>query len=148
MLCLSCLARRLGRGLRLEDFRAAPVNAMVTQLLAQRPVSESAFVPADEASACAEFDDSPMGWDDYGIIDEIIGDADKLSQIDGALISLVTARPKKVAAIIGRTLASPAHTPGLPEVFYLERLRLLVEAGALRTVGDLDDLMKCEVYLP
>jgi hypothetical protein len=148
MLCLSCLERRLGRGLQPEDFKAAPVNAKVAQFLAQRPASAIPIVPAADASTCVEFDDSPMGWDDYGIIDEIAADADKLSQIDAALISLVTAKPRKVAGIIGRTLASPAHVPGLPDVFYLERVRLLVEAGVLEVVGDLDDLMKCEVYLP
>jgi hypothetical protein len=132
----------------LEDFKAAPVNAKVAQFLAQRPVSENVIVPADDASTCVEFDDSPMGWDDYGIIDEITADADKLSQIDAALISLITAKPRKVAAIIGRTRGSPAHVPGLPDDFYLERVRLLVEAGVLRVVGDLDDLMKCEVWLP
>jgi hypothetical protein len=88
-----------------------------------------------------------MGLDDYGLIDELT--VDQLSAIDGALMSLATGKPRKVAAIIGRTLgASPAHVPGLPDYFYLERVRLLVESGALRVVGDVDDLMRCEVLSP
>jgi Protein of unknown function len=115
-------------------------------ILAQWPKSEN-IVPAGDASECAEFDDSPMGWEDYGLIDEL--SAEKLGQIDAALVSLVTAKPRKVAGIIGRTMAgSPARVPGLPDYFYLERVRLLVESGVLRAVGNLDDLMKGEVRLP
>jgi hypothetical protein len=88
-----------------------------------------------------------MDWDDYGLFDELT--VDQLRGIDAALMSLATVKPRKVAAIIGRTMsASPAHVPGLPDYFYLERVRLLVEGGKLRPVGDVDDLMKCEVLLP
>jgi hypothetical protein len=67
MLCLLCLERRLGRSLRLEDFKSVPENGHVAQFLAQWPKSEN-IVPAGDASECAEFDDSPMGWEDYGLI--------------------------------------------------------------------------------
>ena len=88
-----------------------------------------------------------MDWDDYGLIDELT--VDQLRGIDAALMSLATVKPGKVAAIIGRTMvASPAHVPGLPDYFYLERVRLLVESGELRALGDVEDLMKCEVLLP
>jgi hypothetical protein len=43
---------------------------------------------------------------------------------------------------------SPARVPGLPDYFYLERMVLLVESGVLRLVGDIEDPMKGEVYLP
>jgi hypothetical protein len=143
MLCLLCLERRLGRSLRLQDFKL-PVNQLVAQFLAQRSMPDHVHT---EEQQDAQFDDSPMGWDDYGLIDELT--ADQLNQIDAALISLATAKPRKVASIVGRTLAaSPAHVPGLPDYFYLERVRLLVESGALRVVGDNDDLMKGEVCLP
>jgi hypothetical protein len=147
MLCLLCLERRLGRALRFEDFKCVPVNGRIAQFLAQRPISENPPGAADGTEQGAEFDDSPMGWDDYGLIDELT--VDQLSQVDAALMSLATPKPRKVAGIIGRTLAaSPAHIPGLPDYFYLERVRLLVASGALRAVGDDDDLMRCEVFLP
>jgi hypothetical protein len=89
----------------------------------------------------------PMNLDDYGLIDELTPDA--LCQIDAALKSLATAKPKKVAAIIGRVMAySPARVPGLPDYFYLERMRLLVESGVLRLVGDIEDPMRGEVFFP
>jgi hypothetical protein len=88
-----------------------------------------------------------MDWDDYGLIDELT--VDQLRGIDTVLMSLATIKPIKVAAIIGRTMtASPARVPGRPDYFYLERVRLLVEGGELRALGDVDDLMKCEVLLP
>jgi hypothetical protein len=93
------------------------------------------------------FDDSPMDWGDYGLIDELTPDA--IGQIDAALRSLATTKPKKVAAIIRRVMEhSPAHVPGLPDYFYLERLCLLVESGVLKLVGDMEDPMKGEVCLP
>lgn len=147
MLCLSCLERRLGRLLRFEDFKDVPSNGPIAKFLAQRPISENSSGPADRAEHGAEFDDSPMDWDDYGLFDELT--VDQLRGIDAALMSLATLKPRKVAAIIARTMsASPAHVPGLPDYFYLERVRLLVEGGKLRPVGDVDDLMGCEVLLP
>ena len=148
MLCLSCLERRLGRPLRSQDFISAPVNDCVSRFLNQRQTSDNAHAPAKEAlQSGEEFDDSPMAWDDYGLIAELTDN--KLREIDAALVSLTTVKPVKVASIIGRTISSsPAHVPGLPDFFYLERMRLLVESGALKLVGNMSDLMKCEICLP
>jgi len=88
-----------------------------------------------------------MCWDDYGLIDELT--TDQLGKIDAALMSLAAAQPRKVAAIVGRTMvSSPARVPGLPDYFYLERVRLLVESRALTLVGTIDDLMRGEVFVP
>jgi hypothetical protein len=131
----------------IEDFKP-PVSEHVAKFLAQRPTSEYSNFSIEGAEQSDEaFDDSPMDWDDYGLIDELTPDA--IDQIDAALRSLAAAKPKKVAAIIGRVMAhSPARVPGLPDYFYLERVRLLVESGVLRLVGDIEDPMKGEVYLP
>jgi hypothetical protein len=146
MLCLSCLERRLGRSLRFEDFKSVPVNGRIAQFLAQRPNSANAFAPAEEGGHCVEYDDSPMRWEDYGLIDELT--ANQLGNIDAALMSLAARQPRKVASIVGRTMtSSPARVPGLPDYFYLERIRLLVESGALRLAVATDDLMKGEVFL-
>jgi hypothetical protein len=129
----------------LQDFKL-PVNQQVAQFLAQRPMPDHVIVPTEEEPG-AQFDDSPMGWDDYGLIDELT--ADTLGQIDAALMSLATPKPRKIAGIVGRTLtSSPARVPGLPDCFYLERVRLLIDSGALKLVGEIDDLMKGEVCLP
>jgi Protein of unknown function len=146
MLCLSCLARRLGRPLRSEDFSSAPVNNHIAQILAKQPGSEGLRGPAEEA-ALNDQDDRPMDLDDYGLIDNLTVDA--LGRIDAALLSLATAKTRRVASIVGRTIMhSPAHVPGLPDLLYLERVRLLVTSGALKLEGDMDDLIKCNVCLP
>jgi len=93
----------------------------------------------------AQFDDSPKDWNDYGLIDELT--PNMLSQIDATLLSLAAVKRQKVAGIIGRMYGSPAHVPGLPDYFYLERMRLLVQGGVLKLVGDAEDLMKGEVCL-
>jgi hypothetical protein len=145
MLCLACLERRLGRFLRLEDYRP-PVSESVARFLAQRPTSD------DPASAVSDereevIDDSPMDWDDYGLIDTLTPEA--LGRIDAALVSLATVQPKKVAAMITRVMeSSPARVPGLHDFFYLERVLLLVEAGTFRFEGDVEDPMKGSVCLP
>jgi hypothetical protein len=88
-----------------------------------------------------------MDWDDYGIIDELTSQA--IDQIDSALRSLVTTKPRKVAAIIGRLMSdSPARVPGLPDYFYLDRVCLLVESGAVIFIGDIEEPMKGSLCLP
>jgi hypothetical protein len=42
----------------------------------------------------------------------------------------------------------PAHVPGVGDVFYLDRVGLLVESGALIFVGDLNNSVKGQVSLP
>jgi len=142
MLCLLCLERRLGRSLRLQDFKP-PVGPQIARFLAQRPMPDH-VLPKGEHDG-AQFDDSPKDWNDYGLIDELT--PNMLSQIDATLLSLAAVKRQKVAGIIGRMYGSPAHVPGLPDYFYLERMRLLVQGGVLKLVGDAEDLMKGEVCL-
>jgi hypothetical protein len=146
MLCLSCLEQRLGRLLRAEDFRH--VNECVAKFLAHRPIALDPPPEIEEPDQPGvDDDDSPMDWDDYGIIDELTSEA--IDQIDSALRSLVTTKPKKVSAIIVRVMSdSPARVPGLPDYFYLDRVCLLVEKGAVIFIGDLGEPMKGSLCLP
>lgn len=82
----------------------------------------------------------------FGLIDELT--PDMLSQIDATLVALAAVKRRKVAGMIGRLYGSPAHVPGLPDYFYLERVRLLVQCGVLKLAGNVEDLMQDEVYLP
>ena len=147
MLCLACLERRLGRPLLLEDFKV-PDSEHVAQLLAQKPASDASTLSMETARQSDEaFDDSPMDWDDYGIYDDL--SPDTIAGIDAAIRSEATAKPRKVATIIGRVMDhSPARVPGLHDYFYLERLCLLVESGDLIFAGDFDNPMRGEVHLP
>ncbi len=148
MLCLSCLERRLGRHLQPEDFKLLPVDTEVAQFLSRRPRTEFSNDGVGRASQSPqEFDDSPMDWDDYGLIDELSVEA--INQIDAALMSLVTTEPRAISYVISYTMEhSPAHVPGLPDYYYLDRVQILVENGKLGLVGNHDELIKCKVFLP
>jgi Protein of unknown function len=146
MLCLSCLQLRLGRPLSLDDFKSGQVDTRISELLARLPAiantaAESSSQPHEEK------DDSPMGPDDYGIIDTLT--VDMLNAIDAALLSQASATPKKIARIINHVICnSPAHIPGVGDAFYLNRVGLLVETGTLIFAGDLNNPMKGQVSLP
>jgi hypothetical protein len=146
MLCLSCLQRRLGRPLRPDDFLSEPINTRIPELLAQLPAIEDSS-GAVFSQPTEEQDDSPMGWDDYGIIDTLT--AEMLSHIDAEILSQASATPKSVAKVITHIIShSPAHVSGVGDMFYLNRVGLLVESGALVFVGDLNNPMKGRVSLP
>ena len=90
-----------------------------------------------------------LGWSGRAENELGIGQRFEFDCLARRLKSPATVKPKKIAAIIGRVMAySPARVPGLPDYFYLERMRLLVESGVLRLVGDIEDPMKGEVHLP
>jgi hypothetical protein len=130
MLCLPCLERRLGRYLRLEDFNP-PVSERVAKYVAQRPTSGCSNFSLEGSEESDEvFDDSPMDWDDYGLIDELTPDA--IGQIDAALKSLATAKPKKVAAIIGRVMGVWVSAAGVGTWERARASRRLF--GILRTI--------------
>ena len=117
-------------------------------MLPQRPALDVSTLSSAKARQSEEaFDDSPMDWDDYGIYDDL--SPDTLGRIDAANKSEATARPRKVATIIGRVVDhSPAHIPGLHDFFYLERLCLLVESGDLVFEGYFGNPMRGKVHLP
>src|SRR5580658_8479440 len=97
MLCLSCLERRLGRVLRLEDFKY-PKGEYLAELLARRPASDCpniSFEPSERSDEA--LDDSPMDRDDYGLIDDLTPEA--IGQIDAAFMALATLKPRKVAPV-------------------------------------------------
>jgi len=72
-----------------------------------------------------------------------------LAAIDNLLLS--TARPtwKKVAFIVGTTMTNlPSRVTGIPDVFYSQRIRSLVENGYLESQGDLSYMRFSEIRLP
>jgi hypothetical protein len=124
MLCLSCVAARLGRPLRPEDFK----NTGQT---------------LDESDPA----ERPMEIEDYGIIDALTPAI--LASIDQGLIAHVTsARACRVARMIGTYMGSHAvAVPGLPDYFYLMRIQNLIDSGVLVVTKDADLLIQCDVRL-
>jgi Protein of unknown function len=146
MLCLSCLQLRLGRPLMRDDFKLGQPDTRISELLARLPAIAN-IVAESLSQLKEEKDDSPMGPDDYGIIDML--SVDTVNAMDAALLSQASTTPKKIAKIIGHVIgSSPAHVPGVGDLFYLDRVGLLVESGALNFAGDLNNPMNGQVSLP
>jgi len=123
MLCLSCVAKRLGRPLQPEDLSKGSVDL-------------------------SDPDERPMDLDDYGIIDALT--PAMLAAIDHDLIAEVSSsRARKVAWMIGNFIErSPAAVPGLPDYFYLRRIEHMVESGILVVGDEAGSLLESAVRLP
>ena len=73
---------------------------------------------------------------------------DDLERIDKMLLSNAGPRWRKVAFIVGSTMNDlPKSAPGIPDVFYAQRVRRLVEMGQLEAFGNLDFMRYSEVRL-
>lgn len=72
-----------------------------------------------------------------------------IERIDARLLSLVIGRNRKVARVVGAVMSDKAlRVPGLPDLFYRDRVKLLVEKGLVVAEGNLDYMRYSEVRLP
>lgn len=72
-----------------------------------------------------------------------------VAKIDAMLLSHARTRERKVAMLVGLTMFDPStRVPGLPDIFYAQRVRALVERGLLIAEGNLDYMQYSEVRLP
>ena len=70
-------------------------------------------------------------------------------RIDATLLSHAMSRPRKVAMLVMMTMGDPElSVPGLPDLFYAQRVRELVKKGLLLSEGNLDFMQYSEVRLP
>lgn len=73
----------------------------------------------------------------------------EVAAIDDALMGHVSQRWRKVAMVVGITMSElPERVMGIPDVYYTQRLRALVEKGRLESQGNLDYMRFSEVRLP
>jgi hypothetical protein len=71
-----------------------------------------------------------------------------LKEIDEMLISAATNKYRKVAMLVGSTMMNlPNRVKGIPDVFYSQRVRKLVEDGQLEYRGNLQYMRFSEVKL-
>lgn len=74
---------------------------------------------------------------------------DMLRQIDAIILSNTRTTWRKVAMVVGLTMFDPSLSRlELPDVFYSQRIRKLVDAGALEGAGNLDYMRYSEVRRP
>jgi hypothetical protein len=72
----------------------------------------------------------------------------EINEIDQALLSYASSKWQKVAKIVGLTMMKlPNRIQGIPDVYYAERVKLLVEKGALEAEGNLNYMRYSEVRL-
>ena len=72
--------------------------------------------------------------------------AAELARIDQALLNNVGARWQKMAKIVGITMQEmPDRVPGVPDIFYAERLRSMVRAGEIEAEGHICSMRYCEL---
>lgn len=70
----------------------------------------------------------------------------EVEAIDNALLANASGMWRKVARIVGTTMTElPCRVEGIPDVFYSQRIKRLVEAGALESQGNLSHMRYSEV---
>jgi hypothetical protein len=75
--------------------------------------------------------------------------AAEVVDIDRALLANTHDRWRKVAMVVGKTMGELANRRhGIPDTFYAQRVRKLVEDGALESQGNLAFMRFSEVRLP
>jgi Protein of unknown function len=72
----------------------------------------------------------------------------ELALIDTALLSQTSTEWRKVARVVGTVMLFMSNRPrGVPDVFFANRVALLVESGRLESQGDLRRMRFSEVRL-
>ena len=73
----------------------------------------------------------------------------EIQAIDNALLANTCDRWRKVARVVGTTMAElPDRVVGIPDVYYSQRVQKLVKEGALEAQGDLSYMRYSEVRRP
>jgi hypothetical protein len=91
--------------------------------------------------------DPPLTSEQRAIVDSL--DDEFLKRVDETLLSHAKKRERKVAMIVGLAMSSSEiRISGLPDIFYAQRVKKLVEAGKLVSEGNLDYMRYSEVRLP
>jgi hypothetical protein len=91
--------------------------------------------------------DGPLTPQERAVADAL--SLELLRRIDAALLSHARKTNRKIAMLVGLTMMDPSlRVPGLPEVFYAQRIRTLVDRGLLVVEGSLGYMRYSEVRLP
>jgi len=73
----------------------------------------------------------------------------QVQAIDAALLSVASPRWRKVAFMVGSVMCDEnAHLSDIPDVYYAQRVRDLVQKGLLEAQGHIDCMRYGEVRLP
>ena len=89
--------------------------------------------------------DGPLTPEQKAVVEML--SPDDLAKIDEGLLSNCCDRWRKVAMVVGTTMMNdgPYRFENVPDVFYSQRVRALVEKGLLESQGNLDFMRYSEV---
>lgn len=92
--------------------------------------------------------DGPLTPEQEAVVEKL--SPDDLAMIDEGLLSNCCDRWRKVAMVVGTTMTTggPHRYEKVPDVFYSQRVKALVEKGLLESQGNLDFMRYSEVRLP
>ena len=91
--------------------------------------------------------DPPLTNDQVAIVRALT--SEQIAEIDKALLANCLKRWRKVAAVVGFTMTDQLMNAfeGVPDVYLAQRIRELVEKGALESAGNLNYMRYSEVRL-
>ena len=74
---------------------------------------------------------------------------DFIESIDKKILEISKPLGKKIALLVGTVMMDESlRIKGLPDIFYAQRVKYLVNQGHLLAEGDIDYMGYCEVRLP
>lgn len=73
---------------------------------------------------------------------------EQVQAIDAALLAASDSRWRKVAFLVAMAMTGPARVPGVPDVYYAQRVRVMVSDGILEARGMLSRMRYSEVRTP
>ena len=89
----------------------------------------------------------PLTPDQKAKVEQLI--EEDIKKIDEAILLSTWQHWRKVASVVGKTMVLiEDQFPGIPDSFYAERVRKLVEVGLLISQGNLEYMRFSEVRLP
>lgn len=91
--------------------------------------------------------DPPLSAEQLKIVQAL--SKEQVAAIDNALLENCIKRWRKVAAVVGFTMTDHLMNalPGVPDTYYAERVRQLVEKGTLEASGNLNYMRYSEVRI-
>jgi hypothetical protein len=91
--------------------------------------------------------DEPLTAEQAALVEAL--SPDEVESIDRALLSNTHDRWRKVAMVVGKTMMElETRRRGIPDTYYAQRVRKLVERGSLQSQGNLEFMRFSEVRRP
>lgn len=91
--------------------------------------------------------DPPLSAEEAALVAQLT--ESQVAAIDAALMSHATQHWRKVAMLVGLAMTkNPERKPGIPDLYYAQRVHKLVADGCLESDGNLSYMRYSEVRLP